>query len=381
MPRKPTIDFDDLKARADLRTVLHHYDGLGWISMAKTARGEQIMIRCPFHDDRKPSLSINLTKGVWNCKGCDCSGNVLDFVQQIETVNGTPLAIRAAAERLAEICNLPLGGALGSSEPRRATKSTDGRGETRSKTVSGADGAPRRKKPAMKTDSAPNKPLSTSFLQSFQQSLVTDERLTGYLEGRGFDAQAVVEAFDLAYQTGGKIMRERIVIPIRDVGGHVLAYAGRWAGDDAELPEHEGKYKLPKAEHFRVALALYNLHRAVDHRHITVVEGYFGAMRLDLLGLPTVALMGNSISDEQIDLLVGLGLTGRDARYRLEAITVMLDGGEQSEKLTDRLCGNIARRKPPFRVRALMLPGREQPDTIDRAWLEQEFPSLTRQSA
>jgi DNA primase len=89
-------------------------------------------------------------------------------------------------------------------------------------------------------------------------------------------------------------MASRIGIPIENAKGELVAYSGRWAGTDAELPEGEEKYKLPKG--FHKTLELWNLARVKHCKHLIVVEGYFGAMRLHGLRLPAVALMGSSLT-------------------------------------------------------------------------------------
>lgn len=193
------------------------------------------------------------------------------------------------------------------------------------------------------------------------------------MRDRGFDDPLLVHrTFGLAYQTGGKYVQGRIVIPITDLENRILAYAARWAGDDDDIPEGEGKYKLPKTEQFRRNLALFNAFRAQTAKHVAIVEGYFDAIWWDLLGIDTVAAMGNSISEQQIELLKSFP--------NLQAVTVALDGGEHSAKLTDRMCGQIARSAPKFRVRALDLPKGKQPDTVGLLWMSQHFPSLTRQT-
>jgi DNA primase len=80
-----------------------------------------------------------------------------------------------------------------------------------------------------------------------------------------------------------------------------VAYAGRWVGSPDSLPEGEEKYKLPKG--FHKTLELFNLHRVKKTRHLVVVEGFFSAIRLHGLCVPSVALMGSSMSEEQIELL------------------------------------------------------------------------------
>src|SRR5215212_5181527 len=104
MPKDQRINFDDLKAKADFRLVLAHY------GLAIVGQGEQAKILCPFHDDARPSCSVNLQKGVWHCFACHASGNVLDFVHRLQTerADGSTVSLRQAGLTLASICGLEL---------------------------------------------------------------------------------------------------------------------------------------------------------------------------------------------------------------------------------------------------------------------------------
>jgi hypothetical protein len=76
-----------------------------------------------------------------------------------------------------------------------------------------------------------------------------------------------------------------------------LPQLSRFASDE-KPPEGSGKYLLPKG--FHKQLVLYNLNRVRGRNHLVLVEGFFGVFRLHTLGVPAVALMGCSLSDEQI---------------------------------------------------------------------------------
>ena len=103
MAKTHRVDFDGLKARADFRAVLLHY------GLTPVGSGDQAKVRCPFHDDQRPSCSVNLVKGLWHCfAGCG-AGNVLDFVHRMETRDGATVSLRLAAVRLAEISGVNLG--------------------------------------------------------------------------------------------------------------------------------------------------------------------------------------------------------------------------------------------------------------------------------
>src|SRR5215203_142069 len=116
MAKAQRIDFEDLKARADFRAVLLHY------RLALVGQGDQAKVLCPFHDDERPSCSVNLVKGLWHCfRGCG-AGNVLDFVHRMETKDGATVSLRQAGLRLSEIGGVNPGAEMpvqGRQEPRR----------------------------------------------------------------------------------------------------------------------------------------------------------------------------------------------------------------------------------------------------------------------
>jgi DNA primase len=124
-----------------------------------------------------------------------------------------------------------------------------------------------------------------------------------YLAARGL-TKDTIEYFGLGYQAGKGMMHGRIVIPIHDEEGRLIAYAGRFPGDDP--PEGEDKYKFPP--NFKKSLVLYNLHRAREHTRdgLIVVEGFFsGVFALWQKGRKNVvAIMGSSLSEAQERLIV-----------------------------------------------------------------------------
>jgi DNA primase len=149
-------------------------------------------------------------------------------------------------------------------------------------------------------------------------------------------------------------MAGRCCIPIENAKGELVAYAGRFVGD--ELPAGEEKYKLPKG--FHKSLELFNLHRVKDCRHMVVVEGFFDAIRLHGLRVPAVALLGTSISTEQVALL-------RDCPA-LRFVTVMLDGDQAGRTAAPEIAARLARH---WWVRIIELPEGREPDTLPHSEL------------
>jgi DNA primase len=119
-------------------------------------------------------------------------------------------------------------------------------------------------------------------------------------------------------------MQNRVVIPIHNEQGELIAYAGRWPGDD--MPAQAGKYTFPP--NFRKSLILFNLHRAREHatEGLIVVEGFFTIFEFWQRGRKNVvALMGSSMSAEQERLIVEtVGPKGR--------VLLALDNDEAGRK-------------------------------------------------
>jgi DNA primase len=180
-----------------------------------------------------------------------------------------------------------------------------------------------------------------------------------YLASRGIPPE-LIERFDLGFCSVGS-MKGRVCIPIENVQGELVAYAGRWAGSEAELPAGEEKYKLPKG--FQKSAELFNLHRVKHCRHLIVVEGFFGAIRLHGLRFPAMALMGSSLSDEQVALL-------QAHAPHLRFITVMLDGDEPGRKAADTVAARLAQN---WWCRIVHLADGEEPDTVEPALLERRL--------
>ena len=108
------------------------------------------------------------------------------------------------------------------------------------------------------------------------------------------------------------------------------------------------------------SLELFNLHRVKHCRHLIVVEGFFGAIRLHGLRFPAVALMGSFLSAEQVALL-------QAHAPHLRFVSVMLDGDEPGRKAGDTVAARLAQ---SWWTRIVHLADGEEPDTVDPALLE-----------
>lgn len=312
MPRKgsgqPFIDFDFVKKSADFATVLAHYG----LKVAARRGKAEVMLACPFHDDREPSCSVSFEKGAFHCFGCEQHGNVLEFVALKEGLDPKDGAgLRAAAVKLGAICGIALG------------PSREARGKGLRWPQEAAETAKVEVRPPPGPKAVPRAAyepreavLERNELRPYGLKYV--EPAHPYLEERGIDAETAQE-FELGFYAGQGLMRGRIVFAIRDwwpdaaEPSQLVAFVGRWPADP--VPESELRWKFP--EGFRKSQVLYNLHRIAGAKHVILVEGFLDTIRLDRLRFPAAAIMGRSISPEQVELLWQSG-----CRYA----TVLMDG-------------------------------------------------------
>jgi DNA primase len=300
------VDFAAVKRAASLETVLHHYQVPGL-----RRRWNRLEGRCPIHrGQRDDSFRVDLGKNVFHCFSCQAGGNVLDFVAAMERCS-----IREAALRLQRWFSM--------GAPDRSW-------------------APLSAQPVRKKEGL-NPPL--------RFALTNVDYAHRYLAERGIDRATAVE-FGVGFYARPGLMSGRMVIPIHNRRGEIVAYAGR--APDGRMP----KYKLPAG--FHKSSELFNLHRvlATGSKTVIVVEGYFDCMRVHQAGLPGVALMGSSLSARQESTLLEC----------FERVILLLDGDVTGRDASRTLAARLSRQ---CRVVNVALPDNVQPDHLSTMALQQ----------
>jgi len=286
------VDFKEIKEKVSMEDILSHYELLKGLRRKEN----ELIGFCPIHDEKrrnKGCFCTNTTKNMWHCFSCGAGGNVLDFVSLMEGVD-----IRQAGLLIQKwfgiVCQ----------EDRKLTKEKE---EVE---------RPKRKEKKAEPEEAANPPLTFE--------LKTLDFKHAYLKERGLKKETIKE-FGLGYCKRG-LMERRVVIPIHNEKGELIAYAGRYPGDP---PEGELKYKLPPK--FKKSLVVFNLNRVKDmgeDKGLILVEDFFDVFKLWQAGCKNVvALMGTSMSDEQERLIVEtVGEKGK--------VGLMFDSSEAGEKVS-----------------------------------------------
>ncbi|MEO8594314.1 MAG: toprim domain-containing protein [Candidatus Solibacter sp.] len=310
------VDYRAVKANVSMEMALATYG----IHLHRLDR-DYLRGRCPLptHESKTSlqSFIVNIEKNAWACHSESCvaqragriGGNVLDFIALMERCS-----VRDAAVRLHEWFALSAGQSLSAQAFARHTA------EEHSSPVAGET----------------NKPLP------FQLSSL--DQAHPYLQGRGVTPDTA-RYFGIGHHRGKGLMEGRVVIPIHDEHGFLVAYAGR------SIDGAEPKYRFPSR--FRKSIVLFNLHRAVGcGDSVIVVEGFFDAVNLHQSGLPcVVALMGCSLSQRQEALLL----------EHFREVVLLLDGDTTGRRaaaaIAQRLLSNVS-------TRLVEIPDGTQPDML-----------------
>ena len=195
---------------------------------------------------------------------------------------------------------------------------------------------------------------------SNQRELVTKRRrvssalnftLTGidyshpYLADRGIANETAIE-FGVGFYSGPGLMHGRLVIPIHNADGQLIAYCGR------SVDQTQPRYRLPPA--FTKSQILFNMHRASGgvEKSVVVVEGFFDCMKVHQASVRSVVgLMGSVLHEPQRQALL----------ERFRQVTLLMDGDPAGRKASAVIAQKL---RPHCSVRVILLPDGVQPDQL-----------------
>jgi len=317
------VDFAAIKASVEIEQVLEHYR-----VRLKHVRQDYLRGPCPLpmhgSEQSRESFGVDTGRNVWACHSASCcqarhgkvGGNILDLVACMEACS-----IREAALQLRAWSDMSRETGLPDQLVSKGKRAGCSQGEL------------------------PRLPF-TLWL-----------RWHPYLEQRGIQRQTAAW-FGAGYYGGSGFLRGRMVFPIHDEGGELVAYAGR------RMDGREPRYLFPPG--FRKSQVVFNLHRAVQSAArqggvAIVVEGFFDCLKVHQAGYGNVvALMGASVSDRQSELL----------HTYFRELVVMLDGDEAGRRASRAL---IKRWPEAF---IAWVPAGWQPDQLSHDQIQRVLPRL-----
>jgi DNA primase len=300
------LDFKSIKRRVSLESVLRHYH----VELRRSGK-DQYRGCCPIHGgDGRDAFHVNLERNVFHCFACDVGGTVLDFVAAMEGCS-----LFEAARRL-QAMTCPPTQAAAPNEKELVTERRKG--------------------------ASPLKFTLTGIDYSHP-----------YLDERGITEKTAVE-FGVGFYAGPGLMHRRLVIPIHNAAGELIAYCGR------SVDQTHPRYRIPPG--FPKSEILFNLHRAAAHgdNSVVIVEGFFDCMKVHQAAIRSVVgLMGSVLYESQ-----------RHALYaRFRRVVLLLDGDPTGRKASTVIAEKL--RRPHCAVQVVLLPDGVQPDQLSAKDIEE----------
>jgi DNA primase len=342
---------DELKARLPVSEVVAKRVKL-------TRAGREYKGLSPFNKEKTPSFFVNDQKQAWFDFSSGKNGSIFDFVMQTDGVT-----FPEAVERLAAMAGMPLPKVSREDEERQARRKTlyevmDLAAKFFEQTLAGRGGAKARGYLA-------DRGLDSRVQLKFHIGYASGERfaLKEYLGSQSVPVPDMVEAGLLIAGDDIAIpydrFRDRVMFPITDIRGRVIAFGGRALEKDAQA-----KYlNSPETPLFHKGATLYNIAAARQAAHdgapIMVVEGYVDVIAMVEAGYTaTVAPLGTALTEDQLGLLWKMA----------DEPTLCFDGDKAGQRAAYRAADlALPRLKPGKSLRFAMLPEGQDPDDLARA--------------
>jgi DNA primase len=335
---------EKVKQQADIVRVIGEY-----VRLKKT--GQNFTGLCPFHQEKTPSFAVHPVRQIYHCFGCGAGGDVFKFVMELDKCT-FPEALRTVAEK----CGIPI--------PRPRERSPEERRENQQRGAL-----------------VEMHQQAAAFFARQLHEAAEGKVAAAYLEDRGLDREgmkrfglgwapssgdallrqlkpkypeALLEVSGLfSKDQGGRLydkFRRRIMFPIANDSGKVIAFGGRAMGDD--MPKYMNSPETPVYSKSNVLYHLDRAKEAIRQGDVAIlVEGYMDAIAVARAGIANVvASCGTSLAEPQIKLL------GRFTRR----VIVNYDPDTAGQVATERSIALLLEKE--FDVRVLALPGAADPD-------------------
>lgn len=343
----PEEFLQELKSRSDIADVVSSYLNL-------RHSGRTLSGLCPFHSEKSPSFHVYPENGSFYCFGCGAGGDVITFVRRIENLDYME-AIRFLAQRA--------GISVPESEADQGLSRAKGRIlEINREAARFYHYQLMQQEGTVGREYLLERGLTLQTIRRFGLGYALNSRfaLVNHLSKKGYTPEELLQANVASRASTGRVVDRffaRVMFPIIDLRGNVIAFGGRSLGD--------GKPKYLNTSDtlvFHKSSGLFAMNFAKNHSKdgLILAEGYMDVIALHQAGFPnTIATLGTALTVEQSRLL---------ARYTGE-VFLCYDSDEAGQKASSRAIPLL--RDAGLTVRVLNLSAGKDPDEFIRSHGEQ----------
>lgn len=294
MPLIAPEEVAKIREQADIVEIISDYIPL-------TQKGKNFFGVCPFHQDHSPSMSVSREKQMFKCFSCGAAGNVFKFVSDYENIS-----FAEAIQKVAAKVGISIEVANTYKKVEKFAKEYDIMNlamlfyQNNLNTPIGQEAKTYLKNRGLDEQMLKNFDIGLSFSKNQLRNFLAKKNIPlAEMEKLGLVNQKNLEYYD--------VFINRILFPIHNPEGKVVAFTGRVYEKD-QSPKYLNSKETPI---FKKGNVLFNYHRAKEavrlEKKLIIVEGNMDAIRMYANGFKnTIALMGTSLTKEQIDLIFKL---------------------------------------------------------------------------
>ena len=283
---------NEIRSKINIIDIINEYVPL-------TKKGKYYWGVCPFHNDKNPSMSVDPNRQTYTCWSCHNSGNVFNFVEQIEN-----LSFKDALKRLGDRVGIKLEGYTSSFNTKynkyyEIYELTQKFYQLMLNTEKGENAKEYLKK----------RGIDKETIKEFGIGLALDDKdkLVKYLKERKYDINTLND-LGLANNDIDTFIN-RIIFPLDDRNGRIVGFSGR-IYDNSKMSKYMNTKETPI---FKKGTCLYHYNASKEYvresKYVIVMEGFMDVIRASTVGIKnTIALMGTALTEEQISLIKKLSL-------------------------------------------------------------------------
>ena len=350
----------ELQERVDIEEVISSH-----ITLRR--RGKTLVGLCPFHNEKTPSLTVYPDTNSFYCFGCGAGGDVISFIRRIDNLDYVE-AVKTVAQMAG--MSMPEDGYDDTLAKRRMRLLAANREAARFFNTCLMD-----EKNRSALDYFLRRALTTATIRHFGLGYAPDSwhALTEHLRSKGFTYEEMVLA-NLVRRSdkNGKAnyydnFRNRVMFPIIDLRGNVIAFGGR-VMDDSK-PKYINTSDTPVYKKSNGVFAL-NFAKNANENKLLLVEGYMDVIALHQAGFTNaIACLGTAFTSEQANLL---------SRYA-EEIIICYDNDGAGREATQRALNVLG--KTGLKLRVVTMSGGKDADEIIRTHGKERFAELLGMAA
>ncbi|MGO4936924.1 DNA primase [Fundicoccus sp. Sow4_H7] len=352
----PDEVIQEIRQKTDIVDVINQYVQL-------TKRGNSYTASCPFHEDRNPSFSVQSQKQIFKCFSCGRGGNVFGFLQEIEGIS-FPQAVKKAAE----MSNISVDAYFQSDDMSNKQLQTDQvfyniHEKTAqfyqyylNNTVNGEEAL----------EYLLKRNLSQQAIEDFAIGYAPNnsQLLLQFLKNENFKDDELIDSGIFYFSESNNQLvdrfRGRLIFPLRNTQGKVVAFSGRVFSENTSNPS--AKYlNSPETSIFQKNQLMFNFDRARlairQSNQALICEGFMDVIALDQAGFNnSIATMGTSLTESHLKQLTKLA----------KEIIFVFDGDDAGQKATARAF-EMSLGFADHTFKSLMIPQKLDPDE----WIKQ----------